>query len=135
MGVGYSAPTPITQRRTMELKQYWNVIWRRRWLVLAILLVAALLSGYLYLTTQRTFETQVRFITRQEPTPDNPDTPGMTGTIFTFNRYYNWFGSEFLVDDYTQITASDAFAASVLETMKMAFFADKEIEDLNNQAK
>ena len=123
----------------MELRQYWNVIWRRRWLVLAIILVAAIVSGYLFLTTKRTYETQVRFITRQEPTPDNPNAPGVTGSgpdmIFTFNRYYNWFGSEFLVDDYTQITASDAFASSVLATMKEPFFADKEMEDLNNQIK
>jgi len=123
----------------MELRQYWNVIWRRRWLVLVILLVAAALSGFLYLTTARTFETQVRFITRQDPTPDNTNAPGVYGSgtdmIFTFNRYYNWFGSEFLVDDYTQITASDAFASSVLATMKEPFFAEKEMEDLNNQVK
>jgi capsular polysaccharide biosynthesis protein len=107
--------------------------------MLAIILVAAIVSGYLFLITKRTYETQVRFITRQEPTPDNANTPGVTGSgtdmIFTFNRYYNWFGSEFLVDDYTQITASDAFAQSVLATMRESFFADKEIEDLNNQIK
>jgi capsular polysaccharide biosynthesis protein len=121
----------------MELRQYWNVIWRRKWLVLGIVLLAGLLSGYVYFTTQRTFETQVRFITRQEPTPDNPGAPGIIGSapdmVFTFNRYYNWFGSEFLVDDYTQITASDAFAASVLATMKEPFFANKVMEDLNKQ--
>ena len=107
--------------------------------MLAIILIAAILSGYLFLTTKRTYETQVRFITRQEPTPDNPNAPGVTGSgpdmIFTFNRYYNWFGSEFLVDDYTQITASDAFAQSVLATMKEPFFANKVMEDLNNQIK
>src|SRR5690349_18728122 len=102
----------------MELRQYWNVIWRRKWLVVGIVLLAALLSGYMFLTTNKTYETQVRFITRQEPTPDDPNTPGITDMIFTFNRYYNWFGSEFLVDDYTQITTSDAFAASVLQTMQ-----------------
>jgi uncharacterized protein involved in exopolysaccharide biosynthesis len=123
----------------MELRQYWNVIWKRRWLVLVIVGLAAALSGYLLLTAPRSFETQVRFITRQEPTPDNPSAPGVTGQpgdmIFTFNRYYNWFGSEFLVDDYTQITTSDAFAASVLATMREQFFAEQVIEDLNNQIK
>lgn len=123
----------------MELRQYWNVIWRRKWLVLGIVLVVALLSGYLYLTTNKTYEAQVRFITRQEPTPDNANAPGVLGSgpdmIFTFNRYYNWFGSEFLVDDYTQITTSDAFAASVLQTMQEPFFANKVIEDWNNQLK
>ncbi len=123
----------------MELRQYWNVIWKRRWLVLAIIVIAAAFSSYLLLTTKKSFDTQVRFITRQEPTPDNTSTPGLYGEpgdlVFTFNRYYNWFGSEFLVDDYTQITTSDAFANSVLATMNEPFFAQKEIEDLNNQIK
>jgi capsular polysaccharide biosynthesis protein len=123
----------------MELRQYWNVLWRRHWLVLAIIVIAAILSGYLFLTTKRTYETQVRFITRQEPTPDNANTPGVLGSgtdmVFTFNRYYNWFGSEFLVDDYTQITTSDAFAASVLATMREPFFTNKVMDDLNNQLK
>lgn len=108
--------------------------------MLVIMVVATVASGLLAFTAKKSFETQVRFITRQEPTPDltnvpgvvqNPDNPGEM--VFTFNRYYNWFSSEFLVDDYTQITTSDAFAASVLATMKEQFFAQEEIEDINKQ--
>lgn len=122
----------------MELKQYWNVIWKKRWLVLAIVLLVAAVSALMALTAKRSFETEIRLITRQEPTPDNPGSPGITGTngamVFTFNRYYNWFGSEFLVDDYTQIVESDAFAASVMDTMQQPFFTEKVMEDLNKQA-
>jgi len=122
----------------MELRHYWNVIWRRRWLVLAILLLTTLVSGYMALGTPRTYQTDVWFITRQEPTPDSPGMPGVVGSgaamVFTFNRYYNWFGSEFLVDDYTQIVTSDAFANSVLETMREPGYAGKVMEDFSNQA-
>jgi capsular polysaccharide biosynthesis protein len=123
----------------MELRQYWNVIWRRRWLVLAIVAIAALLSAFLLLTTPKSFKTEIKFITRQEPTVDNPGSPGIVGgpgnLVFTFNRYYNWFSSEFLVDDYTQITRSDAFAGSVLETMWDPGFPQKVIDTLNQQAR
>jgi capsular polysaccharide biosynthesis protein len=123
----------------MELRQYWNVIWRRRWLVLAIMAIAALLSAFLFITTPKSFKTEIKFITRQEPTVDNPGSPGIVGgpgnLVFTFNRYYNWFSSEFLVDDYTQITRSDAFAGSVLETMWDPGFPQKVIDTLNQQAR
>jgi capsular polysaccharide biosynthesis protein len=123
----------------MELRQYWNVIWRRRWLVLAIVAIAAVLSAFLLLTTPKSFKTEIKFITRQEPTVDNPGSPGIVGgpgnLVFTFNRYYNWFSSEFLVDDYTQITRSDAFAGSVLETMWDPGFPQKVIDTLNQQAR
>lgn len=121
----------------MELRQYWNVIWKRRWLVLAIVLVAGVASALLALTAERYFQTEVKFITRQEPTPDSVGTGvygNSTDMVFTFNRYYNWFGSEFLVDDYTQIVQSDAFAGSVLETMRQEGFAQGVIDELNRQA-
>ena len=105
----------------MELKQYWHVIWKRRWLVLAIVGLTAIISAALFLTSKPSYQAEVRFITRQEPSPDNASSPGVTGSpgnlVFTFNRYYNWFGSEFLVDDYTQIVESDAMANSVLQEM------------------
>lgn len=91
-------------------------------MVLGIVALTAIISGYLFSTTKLTYEGNVKFITRQEPSPDNPSSPGLTGPpdamVFTFNRYYNWFGSEFLVDDYTQIVESDAFARSVLSLLE-----------------
>jgi capsular polysaccharide biosynthesis protein len=92
----------------MELRQYWNVIWKRRWLVLAIVGLTTILSAYMALRAGRTYEADVRFITRQAPTSDNN-----SYVVFTFDRYYNWFSSEFLVDDYTLIVQSDAFANAV----------------------
>ena len=122
----------------MELRQYWNVIWKRRWLVLAIVLLATVASVIAALTAKRYYQTETRFITRQEPSPDTLGS-GLAGSdagmIFTFNRYYNWFGSEFLVDDYTQIVESYAFAGSVLDSMKQAGFAQNVIDELNKQAR
>jgi capsular polysaccharide biosynthesis protein len=120
----------------MELRQYWNVIWRRRWLVLAVVVVALLVSAFMALTSDRTFKAEVRFPTRQDTTEQGVGRPiDVQGQVlFMFDPYYyRWFGSEFLVDDYTQIAASDAFAQSVLATMREAGFAGKIMEDLNKQ--
>jgi capsular polysaccharide biosynthesis protein len=122
----------------MELRQYWNVIWKRRWLVLAIVGVAAVVSAFMALTAERTYETSVRFQTRQDTTGQGLGRPvDLQGQVlFMFDPYYyRWFGSEFLVDDYTQIAASDAFAQSVLATMRETWFAEQLMEDLNEQAR
>ncbi len=97
----------------MELRQYWNVIWKRRWLVLVIVGLAALMSTALALTAAKTYRGDIHFTARQDPVPEDPNSP-----VFTYERYYNWYSSEFLVDDYTQIVQSDAFAGSVLDTAK-----------------
>jgi len=82
-------------------------------LVLGIIGLTVIFSGYFFLTAKPTYEGEVRFIVRQQPTADNSNY-----VVFTFDRYYNWFGSEFLVDDYTQIVDSDAFAQSILGIMQ-----------------
>lgn len=104
----------------MELRQYWNVIWRRRWLVLVIVAAVIILSAYMLLTAKRSYQGTLRFIVRQEAEVTRPNY-----VIFTFDRYYNWFSSEFLVDDYTQIATSDAFANSVLATVQQDRAAGK----------
>jgi hypothetical protein len=122
----------------MELRQYWNVIWKRRWLVLAIIGVAAVISALMAFTSDRTYEGEVRFATRQDTTDQGVGRPlDLQGQVlFMFDPYYyRWFGSEFLVDDYTQIAASDAFAQSVLATMREAGFAGEVMKDLNEQSR
>lgn len=93
----------------MELRQYWNVIWRRRWLVLAIVLLTAIISGAMFLRAPLTYQADSRFITRQAP-----NSSGAEQYLFVNQPNGYWIGSEFLVDDYVEVVKSDAFAASVL---------------------
>ncbi len=121
----------------MELRQYWNVIWRWRWLVLAVVGLTAIVSALLFLRTPRSYQTELWFITRQDTMNGTVGQPvDIEGQVlFMFDPfYYRWFGSEFLVDDYTLITESDAFAASTLQIMRDPFFPNKVMEDLNTQA-
>lgn len=97
----------------MELRQYWNVILRRRWLVLAIVALAGLFSAYTLLAGGRSYRGEAVFTVRQQNTAATDPTK-----IFTFNDYYNWIASEYLVDDYTQIVESDAFGQAVITAIK-----------------
>lgn len=97
----------------MELRQYWNVIWKRLWLVLAIVLLSTAVSALMALTAGRSYEAEAQFLTRQDATE-----AGTPTQYFTFENYYRYFSSEFLVDDYTLIVKSDAFAAATLDVLK-----------------
>ncbi len=97
----------------MELRHYWNVIWKRRRLVLAIVLLVTAISGIMALTSGRSYQAETRFITRQEALETGAPTQ-----FFTFENYYRYFSSEFLVDDYTQIVESDAFAVATLDVLR-----------------
>lgn len=97
----------------MELRQYWNVIWKRRRLVLAIVLLVTAVSAFMALTARRSYEAEVQFLTRQDTA--ELDVPTQ---YFTFENYYRYFSSEFLVDDYTLMVRSDAFAAATLDVLR-----------------
>ena len=81
-------------------------------LVLAIIVLAALFSAYSFFTAGRQYRAETVYTVRQENVQVDPT------QIFTYNDYYNWIASEYLVDDYTQIIESDAFGQSVIDTIK-----------------
>ena len=80
--------------------------------MLAILALTTLFSIYSFFTTPRQYRADAVFTVRQQNAPTDPT------RIFTFNDYYNWIASEYLVDDYTQIIESDSFGQAVLDTIK-----------------
>jgi capsular polysaccharide biosynthesis protein len=98
----------------MELRQYWNVIWRRRWLVLAIVVLATLFSAYSLFTAPKNYRAEATFTVRQQVLPDERG----SDNGYTFDRYYVMIASEYLVDDYTQVVESDAFGEAVLTAIK-----------------
>ncbi|MBE7550392.1 MAG: hypothetical protein HS126_04850 [Anaerolineales bacterium] len=89
----------------MELKQYWQIIWKRAWipaLLLVVVAVASLLTGQ---TPPPTYSTTMRFTVGVKP-QELPDQ-------YTYDSYYAWLSSEYLADDMTAIVSSQAFAADV----------------------
>lgn len=89
----------------MELKQYWQIIWKRAWipaLLLVIVAIASLLTGQ---TPPPTYSTSMRFTVGVKP----QELPNQ----YTYDSYYAWLSSEYLADDMTAIVSSQAFAADV----------------------
>lgn len=99
----------------MELRQYWNVLWRRRWIVLAIILLVAAISLAMFVTAKKTYRADAHFTSRWDPAAPTA-VPGSES--WNFDDYYRWFSNEFLVDDYTQIVVTDAFGRDVLDTAR-----------------
>lgn len=105
----------------MELRQYWNVVWKRKWLVAAIVGLTALFSAYLFLTGGRTYDADMHFTMRQE----SSYTQTSNLPFFNFDDYYRWISAEYLVDDYTQLIESDSYGNSVIDAMKEQLAAGK----------
>lgn len=94
----------------MELRQYWNIIRRRAWIVPAIV-GAVLLASVLYRPTHPpTYVATMRFMMGLEP-------EAKTGDYYTFDRYYTWLTAEYLVDDVSELVRSGAFAQAVSENL------------------
>jgi len=90
----------------MELREYGRVVWRRIWIVLALLAVVLVVSVVLGRRAAPTYEASLRFIVGVPPEPAR-------GNYYTYDRYYTWLASEYLADDFSEVVKSAAFAANV----------------------
>lgn len=89
----------------MELKQYWQIIWKRVWIPALLLAVVAAASLLTYQPPAPTYSTTMRFTVGVKPQEVNGQ--------YSYDSYYAWLASEYLADDMTAIVSSQAFAADV----------------------
>ena len=93
----------------MELRAYWNVIRRRWWLPVALVLLTAL--GWLiarrpWVPDRPMYAVSLSFSVGLRPEP-------RTGDYYTYDRYYTWLASEYLVDDLSEVVRRSVFAQAV----------------------
>jgi len=90
----------------MELRAFWT-IFRRRWLLVLIPpLVVALFSAVTYQPPPAPgFNVGVNFIVAQSPSPG--------ADLVDEDRYYNWLGSEYIVNGLTDWAVSGNFKTAV----------------------
>jgi capsular polysaccharide biosynthesis protein len=90
----------------MELRAFWK-IFRRRWLLVLIPpLVVALFSAVTYQPPPAPgFNVGVNFIVAQSPSPG--------AELGDEDRYYNWLGSEYIVNGLTDWAVSGNFKTAV----------------------
>ena len=97
----------------MELRQYWQIIRRRLWIIIALLAVMAAASLVVRPTRAPTYQTSMRFLLGLEPEPK-------TGDYYTYDKYYTWLTAEYLVDDVSELVRSVAFAQAVSTRLSSA---------------
>jgi capsular polysaccharide biosynthesis protein len=90
----------------MELREYWNIVWRRIWIVIALLVIVLLVSVAFGKQPAPAYQASLRFIVGVPPEPPRSD-------YYTYDRYYTWLASEYLADDFSEVVKSAAFAGDV----------------------
>lgn len=96
----------------MELRRYWDVVWRRLWVVLALPLLVGLGSSALFLNrpVSYTARSQVQ-LALVPPQANDPD-------IFRYDSYYNYLATEYAVDDLTEVLNGNVFSDAVADTVQ-----------------
>jgi len=92
----------------MELRQYWRILWRRWWLVAALLGIVLIVSLITYQEPDPVYVATLRFaigIEGSEPV----NAPSGDG------RSDAWLASEYLADDLSAVLKGGDFAARITE--------------------
>jgi len=91
----------------MELRRYWNIVWKRGWIILVLVALTALSSiNWRSGGPAQQYQASFRITVRLTPEERGPDT-------YTYDRYYTWLTSEYIVDSFSEIVKSHAFAEDV----------------------
>lgn len=96
----------------MELRRYWNVVSSRWWLVVLPVVAAVVLGGIWTIRQASSFTASTRLVVSHVPAP-------VSQFYYGFDEYYNWQSSEYIIDDYTQILKSKAFAGDVIKRLSI----------------
>src|SRR3972149_3859341 len=92
--------------RFMEFRRYWDLLRRRGWIPLVLVVATALISILLTTGFQKAYSSTIRFVTMSVPQTRAPG-------IFNYDSYYNWLSSEYLGDDLTELVKSKDFMDAV----------------------
>jgi len=91
----------------LELRQYARIVLKRWWVVAVLVGIVTLASLATRLSPKPTiYQASMRFAVGVVPEP-------RVGPYYTYDQYYTWLASEYLVDDLAEIIKSDLFARAV----------------------
>lgn len=89
----------------MELRQYWQIFWKRIWIPAALVVLVGAFSLLTAKPVPPSYSASLRFVVGVEP-EQLPDQ-------FTYDGYYAGVSSEFIADDLSVVVSSQAFAEDV----------------------
>ncbi len=90
----------------MELRQYWCIVRRRLWVVVALVIAVLVISVIMRSAPATAYQATMRFMMGLEPEVK-------TGDYYTYDKYYTWLTAEYLIDDTAALVRSQAFAEAV----------------------
>jgi capsular polysaccharide biosynthesis protein len=90
----------------MELRRYWQIVWKRGWIVLALVLATGLISLATWSRPAPVYQATLRVSMGLRPEDRGP-------SVYTYDRYYAWLASEYLVDSFSEVVKSQSFAQDV----------------------
>jgi capsular polysaccharide biosynthesis protein len=90
----------------MELRQYWHIVWRRWWLIAALLVLVLVASLITYRQPQPAYVATMRFAIGIEG-----DTP--VSAASGEGRSDAWLASEYLADDLSEVLKGGDVAARI----------------------
>ncbi len=88
----------------MELREYWAIITRRWQLIGVVTALTFAASVVMIFFGSNYYKSELRMAVsiKPEPMPQQKD-------YYSYDRYYTWLTSEYLVDDLGEVIKSDAF--------------------------
>jgi capsular polysaccharide biosynthesis protein len=92
----------------MELRQYWRIVWRRWWLIAALVGLVLLISLVTYQAPAPVYQATMRFAIGIEGTEP-------VNTVSGEGRSDAWLASEYLADDLSEVLKGGDFAARISE--------------------
>ncbi len=97
----------------MELRAYWRIIWRRWWLIAALLAIVLVASLVTYQEPAPVYQATMRFAIGIEG--DEP-----VSAASGDGRSDAWLASEYLADDLSEVLKGGDFAARISQDMGFA---------------
>lgn len=86
----------------MELREYWEIVWQRWWIVVGVVILAVLSNIAFTWQFSPPYQATIRLAVKPQLEP-------RTEQYYGYDEYYAYVASEFLVDDVIQIIESNAF--------------------------
>lgn len=90
----------------MELRQYWDILWRRGWVVLGLALLTLVASVLVRPTRTLQYQASTRLAVGMTPEAGE-------GRFYAYDNYYTWLTAEYLADDLAEVVKSQSFAQAV----------------------
>jgi len=107
----------------MELRSYWQIIWRWRQLIVPLVIVTFIASGIANLVLPPTYkaETMVMLQAIMPPPAPNP---------YYSEEYYRAVQSEYSTDDLGMVVRTESFAEKVAQQMEQRYGKEYDVQDI-----